>query len=70
MERLKWFANAVIVILLTVNLVQTSKLASKVNQIQSEQNQSIPYINGHLERIDSNINKLNEVHPSLKGGRK
>lgn len=70
MERLRLLANIVIVVLLTVNMVQTSRLAYKVNQIQSTQQQQLPTIESHLQQIDSSILKLNEVHPSLKGGRK
>ena len=69
-ERLRWLADAAIVILLTVNLFQTSGLASKVNEIQTEQNQQYPTINERLEKIDSNINRINETHPMLKSNRK
>lgn len=69
-ERLRLLANIAIIILLSINMFQTSGLAHKVNQIQSEQKQQLPTIEVHLKQIDSSILKLNEVHPSLKRGGK
>lgn len=70
MERLRLLANVIIIALLSATMVQTTYLSNKVDRMQIEQQQQFPVINDHLERIDSNINKINEVHPSLKSGRK
>lgn len=67
MERLKTLAYICFAVLLTVNIVQTHRLAYKVNQIQTEQNNQYPTIELHLQQIDSSILKLNEVHPYIKG---
>lgn len=70
MERLKMAINIVAIVLLSINLYQSHGLRYDFNKLNEQQQQTIPTIELHLQKIDSSINKWNDIHPSLVKGKK